>query len=841
MLLALASLVAIGYLPGALIYRLPVADRPRRAALPADERAFWAVVLSATITTLFALALASAGAYTFGRLLVADIALAALLIAAARGRLRYAPAAARPSWTIALPAAIIVLGAYLFFPSSEYVMGGKDPGTYMNEGIQIGQHGSLTIHDPALAALPEEFRPMFLSGAPEGISQGLHQGVRFMGFFVADRSRGEVMGQFPHAFPSWIAIAYGLDGLSGARRAVGAWAILGLLAVYFAGARFAGRAPAFAAALLVGINVATVWYSRYPNSEMMQQALLFAALLALARAYRDHDRFFAPVAAVLFGSLMFVRLDSLVVLGAVGASLLLLVADGTRLGWRFLLPLSALLATAAVYFAGPMRAYLAIPMMQAGGAPGLSAALAALVIAGLVIRRARDAAPARVEAWQRWAPRVLAVAVAAAAAYAYFLREPAGLLAAHDAYAFRTFGWYVGPIGLLAAVAGFAAVAWTRFWKDPVLLTVGALVSSFFFYKIRIVPEHFWLARRFLPVILPFACLMMAAGAFVAYRRRLGPSPLSVPVRARLRAAVVYLAPALAVLAYVGWTFASATRPILNHVEYAGLIPAVERLAGQFGDRDLVLVEPRYSSDTHVLATPLAYVYGRNVLVFSSPRPGGAEVGRFLSWAGRTYDRVFLLAEGGFDLASRSAGITPVRNERFSIPEYESARNAYPREIRQKKFNLNLYRLERVDQAPPVLDLDIGGFDDPWVLRMFARQEQDGVTYRWVRDRSFVGLRGVPASARALVVRAGDGGRPEAAGPADVKVFLNDRALGTITVRGGFSEYRLDLPPEVAADAAARQTPAVVRLESTTWSPKAFLGGSDDRPLGIMLDRIRVE
>ena len=32
-----------------------------------------------------------------------------------------------------------------------------------------------------------------------------------MGFFVADRSRGEVMGQFPHAFPSWIAIAYGLD------------------------------------------------------------------------------------------------------------------------------------------------------------------------------------------------------------------------------------------------------------------------------------------------------------------------------------------------------------------------------------------------------------------------------------------------------------------------------------------------------------------------------------------------------------------------------------------------------------------------------------------------------
>jgi len=74
-----------------------------------------------------------------------------------------------------------------------------------------------------------------------------------------------------------------------------------------------------------------------------------------------------------------------------------------------------------------------------------------------------------------------------------------------------------------------------------------------------------------------------------------------------------------------------------------------------------------------------------------------------------------------------------------------------------------------------------------------------------------------------------------------VEVFLNDRAVGTITVRGGFAEYRLDMPPDMAADAAARATPALVRLQCSTWAPKDFLGGSDDRQLGIMLDRIRVE
>jgi hypothetical protein len=488
-----------------------------------------------------------------------------------------------------------------------------------------------------------------------------------------------------------------------------------------------------------------------------------------------------------------------------------------------------------------MRAYLAIPMMQVGGVAGLAGALAALLAAGVAVRRARAAAPVAIALLQRWAPRILAGAVVALAAYAYFLREPAGRLAAHDAYALRAFGWYVGPVGLLAALAGFAALVWTRFWKDPVLLTTGALVSVFFFYKIRIVPEHFWQARRYLPVILPFACLMMAAAAFAGYRRRVGPAASSVPLKARARASLLYLTLPVLVLTFVAWTFAAATRPIANHVEYAGLIPAVERLAAQIGDRDLVLIEPRYSSDTHVLATPLAYIYAKHVLLFSSPRPGTAEVGQFLAWADRTYDRVLLVAEGGLDLASPSIGITPVRNERFSVPEYESARNAYPREVRQKKFNLNVYQLQVADHARPVLDIDIGGFDDPWVLRVFARQEQDGVTYRWVRDRSFVTLLGLASPPRAIVLRAGDGGRPAAAGPADVDVFLDDRLVGRITVRGGFAEYRLDVPPAAAAGWAAHPDRAVVRLQCTTWAPKDFIGGSDDRALGIMLDRIRVE
>ncbi|MEK6631347.1 MAG: hypothetical protein AABY89_11495, partial [Acidobacteriota bacterium] len=127
MLLALAQLMVVAYLPGALAFRLPTANRLRRAALPADERVFWAVVLSVTITTLVTLGLASGGAYTFGRLLAADAGISALLLLAGRGKLRLSAPAPKPQWTALVPVALVALGMSLFFPSSEYVMGGKDP------------------------------------------------------------------------------------------------------------------------------------------------------------------------------------------------------------------------------------------------------------------------------------------------------------------------------------------------------------------------------------------------------------------------------------------------------------------------------------------------------------------------------------------------------------------------------------------------------------------------------------------------------------------------------------------------------------------------------------------
>jgi hypothetical protein len=81
----------------------------------------------------------------------------------------------------------------------------------------------------------------------------------------------------------------------------------------------------------------------------------------------------------------------------------------------------------------------------------------------------------------------------ALAAYAWFLRQPGGALASHDAYAFRAFGWYVDPRVLVLATIGLAIVMTSRFWLDPSTFLVFIGMSVFVFNRAR--KEEFVPAR----------------------------------------------------------------------------------------------------------------------------------------------------------------------------------------------------------------------------------------------------------------------------------------------------------------------------------------------------------
>jgi hypothetical protein len=832
------SAIAIAYLPGALIFRWPAWDRDRRAALGADERAFWHVVLSLAWSLAVVLALARFDAYRLDRLIGIDISLSILLVIAGRARLRYRGTARRPAWPVLLPLVLVALGCWRFFPPAEYIIGGKDPGTYINEGVQIAKTGSMYIREPVVAAVPPAARDLFFHDH----QQPWYYSNRFMGFFLEDPAAGVTIGQFPHLYPASIALAYGLGGLTWALGAVGAWAVLGLLAVYFAGARFLGRPAGFAAAVLLSLNVLQVWFARSPGSEPATQALLFAALLAFARAHQDEDRFFGPVAGALLGLLLFLRKDAFMAVAAVLAAVVgswIVMRLKPRTG--FLVPLAAASVVGWFYVTVTIRAYsndmigylITLPPLYIAG--GIAVAVASVIGIERLVRIGGD--------WSaRAAPVALSVVVLSGAVIAWFLRHqvncenPCSKVAAHDAYALRIFtDFYLTRWGLVAALVGFILVLLRRhsFWRDPALVLSISGFAFAFFYKIRIQPYQFWLNRRYLPIVLPGMLLFAAAAA-------LGPA-LTKPWP---RLGVVRTAVGAALLGALGWMYASAAAPIMPHVEYAGIIGNVEQLASMFTDRDLVIVESRDAgTDVHVLGTPLAYLYDRKVLQLDRARPEDKAVLRtFLEHASGLYSHIYFIG-GGTDLLSRRIHARPITTRRFVAPQYDDVPwNVYPHEVQRKAFDFGVYELT---VGPPDIaggfEHDIGAEDDLYVLRFYARDFNGRQPMRWTTGNSRINVPGLSGKEREVVLFLHDGGRPKDAPPAQVQVLFNNVSLGTVDVTGSdFRPYRLRLPAEVARQAGLTDDTAEIRLVSTTWNPQKLRGLPDSRDLGVMVSRVEV-
>lgn len=844
----LIGLVIVGYLPGALIFRLPGAGRTRRAALSAEERLFWAIVISIAVSSTVAFLLAVLGRYAFGRLLVIDATLSLLILARWRGQLHF-PAPVRPAgWTAFLPAALVVLGLWLYFPPAEYVIGGRDPGVYLHQGVQIAQQGSLVIHDPTVAAVPASARDLFFPR-----QDPTYNGLRFPGFFVFDPEAGTVVSQFPHLYPTWIAIGYDLNGLMGARQVVGVCALLGLLAVYFAGAQLLGRPAAFAGAALLALNVIEVWFGRYPNSELGQQALLFAALLALARAEEDSGgrlasgdggrdgTFFAVVAAALLGLALFVRIGSVLAVGAVIGALALRMVDGRRPTRPFVVALAIAGSLAAVYYGTLVRPYAQhqiirfitrVPSWQIGVITLAAAAGLALVLFG---RRPEVARVMRARM-----PLLLSAGMVSAAVYAYFLRTPGGTVEPYDAMALRTFAaYYLTPYGLAAAVLGYVLVVRRWLWKNPALVLVITAFTFLYFYRIWIVPEHFWMARRFLAVVLPGALLMVGAVALWPLTSEVrGGEPRGLRLSARTWTRLVV---GVAFLSLLGWQFWQASRPVLRHIEYAGITGQLERLVERFGEQDLVIVESIGASDLHALALPLAYLYGRSVLVLDSQQPDQKALGEFLTWARARYHNIYFLAGGGSRIVSPSIAVEAIANERFHVPEYEPSHDHYPRGARNKTFDFGIYRFASGTARADWFVLDVGAGDDLHTKDFHGKElhEQTGITYRWTRDASSIWV--VPPSGSSLVTLwLSDGARPKALPRAQITVSVNGRVLGTATVATTLTAYTFAIPPDLAAELGSSSAAAQLKILSNTWVPHDVLGTPDVRGLGVVVDRVEV-
>jgi hypothetical protein len=829
-----------------------------RDALAWDERLFLAVATSVGASAWLALALAEAGAFS---LLRAGALLAAGGVAAlffGRRRARW-PLSRPPSLGQALPALAVLVIAFVFQARpTEYLLGGRDPGTYVAGMALVARTGGIAYTDPVVQAIPAEDVELFFRNP----GRGDWGWGRFMGMPLERPDSARVVPEFFHLFPAFGAYLFQSMGVKGALATPPLFGILGTLAVYFALRRILGPAPALLAAVLLAVNVVQVWFARYPVAEGAAQLLIFLALLAVALWEQYGSAVFAALAGTALGLSLLMRIDSVLLVLPVGLYLLVRWAHRdlpVRQALALLVPLALLAFHAFAHAALFARKYLLeIANRPYWSAPPLTwvllAALAAALV--LVVHAYGPALLGRLEGRGDALRGAVMGVLAVLALYAYFLRPvlsaaaggdgndavsaamtpwlpdgPTSLqpllarlgfrrLAAHDAQAMLRLGWFVTPLGLWLGVIGLllAIARWRERYLLPVLVTL--TFAGFYFYKVRIYNDYFFAWRRFVPVVLPLT-LGFAALALVA---------LAAPRGAR-RVLAGTMAALLAVL------FLRQTLPVARHVDWRGSVRFVADVARRFGPRDVVIFEQKES--IHLLSLPLWAVHGVNVLELARFNPDPARMNHLIrAWRGR-YQNTYFAYTYRTDLCG--VFLQRVEDHVFGTTEWERGYGRPPRGPEPRGFRFTVARavLPEELQVPPLREVDVGGSDEFQVSGFYDKEGG----YRWTGRCASVYLPGARGG-RAVEVTASLGERrPASLAPAVVRVSLSGQPLGEFTPGPRWTRAAFALPHPLPAE------PPVLRLDVVspvtgrpfTWRPAELLAGSDDpRDLGVMVDAVRV-
>ena len=494
--------------------------------------------------TLFRAAVAGVFATSWSALLLAELGWfrpgLALLAGGATGLWMLRPSACDTSrWTPLDGVAVALALASLLFTSIPHLnlLGGWDPGVYLHTASALNRYGSLQFPEADLCTLSGEMRALF--------ARDLHSITEpFLGMRVYQDQF--VTPQFYHLYPCLMAAVWPLGGLSAALLVNPLLNVLSLLAVYALVRRLAGPLTALLALAALLLQPAQLWQARFSSAEMLAQFFLWSGFALLIRLDRtDRTLRDAVLAGATLGAAQLARYDTVMVLAPV--ALILMASLFTSIPRRpvvvVLATLGALVAQAWLHQRWVAPFYAPIPSVVQQALIVLSGLLLA---AGLACLHPRTRAGVH-HLLRGSGPRLLAIVLVGAWwLFVVFVRPgildgtslgdalgqvihdrlPAGLargLTGDDA----GIGLYLRALwawpALIAAMAGVLWLVWRERSHLATAWLAGALAVGVVI-TYRIYNDHFlmWLARRFIPILVPlFAVgLAVACAGLAAWRPR---------------------------------------------------------------------------------------------------------------------------------------------------------------------------------------------------------------------------------------------------------------------------------------------------------------------------------
>ncbi len=803
--MSILNILGLLFFPGYLLYR---------SFAPADESLSWSEALFCQFFAGFllcgeqALLLAELGLFS-PLPLAALLLLESGLVVALRWKhfCRWRFPRFRWEWkdvgTLFLFLAIAVLLAW----PGEWVLGGQDPGVYVLIGASIARTGGIALRDPMLASLPSQGDFLFSS----------YIGQRWLlpGFYLTDRESGQVFPQFLHLYPSWLALFYALGGLPSALLATPFFTLLALLAFYFLVRRLVGRWAAPVAVVLLALNPAQIWFAREPGAESLTLVLFLGGWYLFERALHEPARSdLAVLAGAALGQIALAKLEFLFL------PLLLygyLLARGLVLRTRanekvFLWTYSLFLVHAAVHMALISWPYLQTFRTSLEHSYLLPAwawfLLLGLGLAGLglsyAFRRPIGRILPRLLGQEERLRRFLILLGLLAVLYGavvWPLLSPAQLYVEgewrtnYHRQAFLRLLWYLSPIGLALAIVGLLGWLGRRLDGPSLPFFVAfALEGAVFVHSTMDYPSHFWMMRRYIPLVFPWLTLGMAAALYFLRR---------VPLGRAVRRGGVSLLFGLQLFFLV-----QADAPWASRPELAGTVEALAGLAGQIPAQAPVFVDHFGVA----LATPLRFLYGKEAFALPQPIPW-EELWRLLrEWPAEDGPAYLLLARPPSLLYG---GMSIVQVDNFVLESWgtEATLDRLPREAVLLRSAQGLYRVER---RP----------DSPSTLEYFSPQPEwsgEGITLV------------LPTSASPLCLRMrAVGFRPEAVPPALVQFLWNGETIAEITLP------RSPEPQEMAIKLPPAESESRLEIRCETWNPRAVGFGDDPRDLGLLIQSLVV-
>lgn len=249
---------------------------------------------------------------------------------------------------------IILISLFLFFKPSHWIVGGSDPGVYVNTGIHIAKSGSIIVHDEFLEKLGNDLKSYFykIENRESFFQRSKYIGTQFLGFYITNVTSGEVVPQFYYLYPTWIAIFYSFFGLLGSLYATPFISTLSVVAMYLLGKKLFNKKTGLVASILLMFNFSQIWFSRYPNSEILSQFLILSGLFTYAIYISRNSPFFGVLSALCFGEVFLTRIDSYILIIPITIAIIIGQMRVGRTNIFFTLPFLAvyILASGIAFF-----------------------------------------------------------------------------------------------------------------------------------------------------------------------------------------------------------------------------------------------------------------------------------------------------------------------------------------------------------------------------------------------------------------------------------------------------------------------------------------------------------